>query len=163
MTYANIAYRMGIGTFVRRRREAGIDGLIIPDLPSDVSPELLEASQKHNCHAIPVVSPGTSRERLETILPQARGFVYTTLRVGITGSRTDIDEKGLGFLETLKTFTRLPIAAGFGISSARMVKQLETRVDAAVIGSHIINLFNREGIPAVSSFLRVLRELRGEK
>lgn len=157
MTYANIAYSMGIETFVRRSREVGIDGLIIPDLPFDGSPDLLEASQKHNCHAIPVVSPGTGRERLEAILPQARGFVYTTLRVGITGSRKSIDENGLEFLETLRAFTRLPIAAGFGISSAQMVQQLENRVDAVVIGSHIINLFNRDGLAAVSEFIRGLR------
>lgn len=156
MTYANIAHRMGIETFVRRSREAGIDGLIIPDLPFDVSPDLLEASEKYDCHTIPVVSPGIRRERLKTILRRARGFIYTTLRIGVTGSRKSIDGKGLEFLETLRMFTHLPIAAGFGISSVQMVRQLENRVDAVVIGSHIINLYNRDGIPAVAGFIRSL-------
>jgi tryptophan synthase alpha chain len=154
MTYANIPYSMGIEAFVKRSVEVGISGLIIPDLPFDESVEYLEAASRYNCCPIPVVSPGMSRERMDMIIEKAGGFIYTTLRVGITGAQKCIDERGLTFLDTLKSKTSLPIAAGFGISSAQMISQLQGRADAAVIGSHIINLLNQEGILSVGQFIQ---------
>ncbi len=153
MTYANIPFSMGFEKFVKRSCEAGISGLIVPDLPFDEDSPYLEIAVEHDCYPIPVVSPGMSRDRLSAIAGSARGFIYTTLRVGITGARKQIDNRGLSFLDTLKEYTSLPIAAGFGISSAEMVKQLENRADAAVIGSHIINLLNQQGIDAVGRFI----------
>jgi tryptophan synthase alpha chain len=157
MTYANIAFNMGLEHFIQRSRLCGISGLIIPDLPFDENNRYREIALDYGCYPIPVVSPGMDRQRLTNILDGAAGFVYTTLRVGITGARKQIDERGLGFLDTLKDCTSLPIAAGFGISSADMVKQLENRADAAVIGSFIINLLDRKGIDAVGHFIRTCR------
>jgi tryptophan synthase alpha chain len=154
MTYANIPFNMGIESFIKRSVEAGISGLIIPDLPFDESFDYLEAAGKYDCYPIGVVSPGMSEERLDMTLERAEGFIYTTLRVGITGAQGHIDERGLEFLDTLKEKTSIPIAAGFGISSSEMISQLNNRADAAVIGSHIINLLNQEGIYTVDRFLQ---------
>lgn len=153
MTYANIPFSMGIDHFIERSRICGISGLIIPDLPFDENPEYVETALSYGCYPIPVVSPGTGKERLNHIIDVARGFIYTTLRVGITGARTAIDDRGLSFLETLKSTTSLPIAAGFGISSPEMCNQLIGHADAAVIGSHVINLLNDGGFDAVKTFL----------
>jgi tryptophan synthase alpha chain len=153
MTYANIPFTMGMEHFIERSRISGVSGLIIPDLPFDENPDYVQTALAHRCYPIPVVSPGTSAERLSHIVAVAEGFIYTTLRVGITGARKEIDERGLGFLETLRAETSLPIAAGFGISSPEMLRQLAGRADAAVIGSHVINLLNTHGIEGVKTFL----------
>jgi len=154
MTYANIPFKMGIEKFIRVSRESGVSGFIFPDMPLDICPQCLEFTEQYGGYCIPVVSPGMKPERLQQVIPFARGFIYTTLRVGITGARQSIDEKGLDFLGKLKSMTNLPVAAGFGISSAEMVGQLKGRVDVAVIGSHILKLFNEGGIQAVSGFIR---------
>ena len=176
MTYANIPYRMGLEVFVRRCCEVGVSGLIIPDLPFIPSElgEIEEAparqsigkefpcwgimplTKRYGCYAVPVVSPGMPMQRLEEIVKLAQGFIYATLRVGITGARPGIDEKGITFLEALKNSTSLPIAAGFGIASLEMVDQLKNRANAVVIGSHIINLLNCQGIKGVIDFLQSL-------
>ncbi len=158
MTYVNIPFSMGIEAFVQRSRLSGISGLIVPDLPFDENSDYLTIAKNHGCHAVPVVSPGMNFERLEKQLETASGFVYTTLRVGITGAKKQIDDRGLKFLDRLRATTDLPIAAGFGISSAEMVKDLEGRADAAVIGSHIINLLNTKGIDEVGRFIRQCKE-----
>lgn len=157
MTYGNIPYRMGMEVFVRRCCEVGVSGLIVPDLPFDEGSVYVETAKRYGVYPIPVVSPGMGEERLRGVVSLAGGYIYATLRVGITGVRKEIDERSLGFLEALKGMTSLPVLAGFGISSAEMVAQLKGRVDGVVIGSHIINLFNNKGIEAVGEFIRNCR------
>lgn len=154
MTYGNIPFRMGMDVFMHRCRESGISGLIVPDLPFEESAFYIETAKEYGIHPIPVVSPGMDEERLRRILPLAAGFIYVTLRVGITGARKSVDRKGLIFLEKVKQMTSLPIIAGFGISSVEMAAQLENRADGIVIGSHILNLFNHGGLDPVASFIR---------
>lgn len=154
MTYANIPFSMGLEHFVQRARISGISGFIIPDLPFDACPEYSHITRQYGCYAIPVVSPGMVEARLSEIVGQAAGFIYTTLRVGITGVQQRIEGRGLEFLHTLRSHTTLPIVAGFGISSVEMVKQLQNQVDGVVIGSHILHLLNTGGIEAVGEFLR---------
>ena len=86
------------------------------------------------------------------------GFIYTTLKVGITGARATIDNQGLAYIDTIKKQTRLPVAAGFGISSPDQVKQLEGIADIVVIGSHVINLFDQHGLTKVIEFLDQCKE-----
>jgi len=160
MTYGNIPYSMGMENFARRAAESGISGLIVPDLPFDDSPDYLEAALSYGLYPIPVVSPGMSRERLQRVVGAAGGFIYTTLRVGIIGARKRIEPGGLEFLETLRSYSSLPVAAGFGISSPEMVAQLDGHTDAAVIGSHLINVYNNSGIEAVGQFIRECKNHR---
>jgi len=160
MTYANIPFNLGMETFVKKCSDSGINGLIIPDLPFNIeSREFFVTTEKYNIAPIPVVSPGIKEKRLGNILKLAAGFVYATLRVGTTGARTRIDEQGIHFLKLLRKHTRLPIVAGFGISSPEMIRQLVGFADAAVIGSHIINLLNRQGIEGVGPFIRRCKNL----
>lgn len=160
MTYTNIPFRTGFKKFAQSCRDAGVSGLIIPDLPLDEGREHLDIIKTSGLYTIPVVSPGMSDQRLAAATGAAAGFIYATLRVGITGARHQADEKGLIFLDKIRSCTELPIAAGFGISSVQMVKHLEetTPVEAVVIGSHIIDLVNREGINAVGHFIRKIKQ-----
>jgi tryptophan synthase alpha chain len=105
-----------------------------------------------------VVSPDTPRERLDKILGRASGLLYTTLKVGITGAGSDMDQAGVDYVKALKARAGMPIAAGFGISSPDHVRMLSGLADAAVVGSHIINLLDTMGMNAVEEFLLACRE-----
>lgn len=159
MTYCNIPFTLGMESFVRESANCGVSGLIIPDLPFDEATEgYHETARSYGLHPIPVVSPDVSMTRLIDICARSTGFIYTTLKVGITGAGTAIDPQGLAYIKRVKQKTVLPIAAGFGISSPLQVKQLAGIADAAVIGSHMINLFNQSGLAAVTKFLRMCKE-----
>lgn len=157
MTYANIPFTMGMENFVQRSRLSGISGFIVPDLPLEESLPFQQIVRQYRCHMIPVVSPGMQESRLRQVVQQVSGFIYTTLRVGITGVQQSIENRGIEFLQTLRRHTTLPIIAGFGISSVEMVRELQNQVDGVVIGSHIIQLLNAGGITAVETFLRECR------
>lgn len=157
MTYANIAYQMGLERFVEESAAAGISGLIIPDIPFDETHmNYLDITHKQSLHPILVVSHDVKPDRLKIISKKASGFIYTTLKVGITGSQNEINPSGLNFIETIRKTSKLPVAAGFGISSKEHINQLRGKVDAAVIGSHLIELFRQGGLENIADFLSSL-------
>ncbi|GAB1411122.1 tryptophan synthase subunit alpha [Desulfovibrionales bacterium] len=154
MTYANIPFAMGMNTFLEQAATSGASGIIIPDLSWD-EPDGDYAHQARGqaLHPIMVISPDTKDARLEKILSRASGLLYTTLKVGITGAGKTLDQSGVNYIRGLKQKTVLPIAAGFGISSPEHVTMLRGLADVAVIGSHIIHLFDQQGFGAVEDFL----------
>jgi len=155
MTYANVPYAMGMEEFLRRCAAKSIQGVIIPDLPVD-EPEgdYAAMARRLGVHPVMVISPDTPEKRLELLLPQASGLLYTTLKVGITGASSDLHPEALAYLQSLGRRTHIPIAAGFGISQPRHVAALAERAQVAVVGSHVLGLLNHGGIPAVEAFLR---------
>jgi tryptophan synthase alpha chain len=154
MSYTNIAYHMGMEKFISASAECGASGLIIPDLPFDERNfNYLSLVKKYNIHGIQVLSAGMTASRLRKILKIAEGFLYITLRVGITGVRRAIGQGSFSFINRVKSQTRIPVAAGFGISSADHMRELRGRVEMAVIGSHLIELFNSGGIESVQEFI----------
>jgi tryptophan synthase alpha chain len=155
MTYANIVFRFGIKRFISESESCGISGLIIPDLPFDENNEnFVEIINESNLYPIWVVSSDIKISRLKKILKRVRGFIYVTLRIGITGPANQVDPEGLQFIKTIKQFTSIPVAAGFGISSPDHIKILKNKVDMAIIGSHIINIFNTNGLNKVEEFVK---------
>lgn len=155
MTYFNIPFHMGMEKFIAGSAVSGISGLIVPDIPFDEECEnYIQLSKNYRIHPIQVVSPDVDAERLKKITQIADGFIYTTLKVGITGARNQIDEKGLGFINAIRKYTSLPLAAGFGISSPEHFKQLQGKADVAVIGSHIIKLAENRGLEEVRAFIQ---------
>ncbi len=160
MTYANIPYAMGLSRFVDACCRAGAQGIILPDLPLD-EPEgtYAEEARRQGLHPILVISPDTPAARLDFLLPQASGMIYTTLKVGITGASKDLAPASLAYLETLRRRTQLPVAAGFGISQPEHVAALRGRAEVAVVGSHILGLVTRGDISAVEDFLRACTSL----
>jgi tryptophan synthase alpha chain len=160
MTYANIPFRMGIDRFAANAAEAGASGVILPDLPfGEKESRELAHFKRLRIHLIPVLSPGMEDRRLQSILKRASGLLYLTLRVGTTGAVTDFDRAGLDFIQHVRKKTELPLAAGFGISSSEQLRILQDKVDAAVIGSHLINVFDAKGLGGVEAFLDECRGL----
>lgn len=158
MTYANIPFQMGWRRFISKAVEAGFSGLIIPDLPFDEEEvPYLSMAKQHGLYIVQVISPGIAISRLKEISRIAEGLIYVTLRVGITGAVKEIDPRGVEFIETVRRYTSLPLAAGFGISSPLQVMLLREGVEAVVIGSHVINLYNRRGERAVKEFIRLCK------
>jgi tryptophan synthase alpha chain len=160
MTYANIPWQMGMEKFITASADAGISGLIIPDLPFDEDDGgYLKLSRAHGLHPIQLVSYGMDPLRRKQVLRQAGGFVYLTLRVGVTGAGTEIAASGLSLISEVKKLTNLPLAAGFGISSVAQVQEVAKQADIVIVGSHLITLFDKGGIPAVTKFLRECRNV----
>jgi tryptophan synthase alpha chain len=160
MTYTNVAFCMGMERFVSESAACGIDGLIIPDLPFDEdNQDYVSILKKYSLYPIWVVSSDIKTFRLKRILKIARGFIYITLRVGITGAVNvkAIEPESLTFIKKVRQSTSIPIAAGFGISSPAHVRQLQDKVDIAVIGSHIIDLLNQYGTEKVEEFITQCR------
>lgn len=154
MTYANIPFAMGLERFLNQAQASGASGLILPDLSWDESDgDYAEVARQRGLHPIMVISPDTEGPRLDSVLQRASGLVYTTLKVGITGAGTSLDQSGIDYVRNLKKKAGLPIAAGFGISSPEHVHMLDGLADVAVIGSHIINLLDAKGMTAVDEFL----------
>ena len=135
MTYANPVARMGAEEFCARARSAGVDGVLVSDLPPEELPELWTALDRHALDTVMLVAPTTSAARLPVLLERCRGFVYCLSRTGVTG-RADgyagsLEER----LAAVRSGSPLPVAVGFGISTAADAAALRGRADAAIVGA----------------------------
>lgn len=137
MSYGNLVYRRGTEAFVRAARDAGATGLIIPDLSPGNDESLYSAGRTHSVEVVPVVAPSVTDARLERIAAEHARYLYAALRLGITGSYTDIGEENLRFLARLRPLGA-DIVAGFGISSPEQVRFLAPHVHALVVGSAFV-------------------------
>lgn len=138
MVSYSIAYRHGVDRFIAECKEAGFDGLILPDLPP---PEAQQVCQKINAAGLDtvlLVAPTTSRKRREEIARLSTGFIYYLSVTGITGQRERLPEDIERNLKDLRELTDRPICVGFGISKAEHVKQLAALADGAIVGSAVV-------------------------
>lgn len=158
MTYFNIPFRYGLDKFCKRAKESGVYGLIIPDVNLDEEKyeHYIATCEKYNLHAIQIISPITTDQRLKKISKIASGFVYCVATLGTTGERSNINPQLQAYIQNVKKHIKLPIALGFGISSKEQVNQALKHADIAVIGSKIINLCNENKsnhLPVIKEFL----------
>ena len=145
MTYYNILFQYGLEKFCKKASEYGAYGLIIPDITFDQerAENFIGLCNKYNLKAIQIVTPFTSKERLKTIAKIGSGFVYCISRPGTTGEQKNLPTNVARYLDRVKKITKLPLALGFGISSSQQIWPLEGRLDIAVLGSKILNLYNK--------------------
>lgn len=137
MSYGNLVFRRGTEAFVRAAKEAGAAGLIIPDLAPGNDEHLYEAGEKHGVAIVPVVAPSVTDLRIARIAEEHPRYLYAALRLGITGSYTDVGDENLRFLGRLAPL-HADIIAGFGISSPDQVRLLAPHVHALVVGSAFV-------------------------
>ena len=135
MTYANPVLRGGITPFADAAREAGVDGLIVSDLPPDESPEIWDALDRAGLDTVVLIAPTTEAERLPMLIRRCRGFVYCLSRTGVTGASAGYSQPIDQRIGELRRHTSLPIAVGFGISGARDARALRGVADAVVVGA----------------------------
>lgn len=135
MTYANPVLRAGIERFADRSRAAGVDGVLISDLPPDESPEVWRSLDGAGLDTVTLVAPTTPPGRLPLLIARSRGFLYCLARTGVTGRAAGETDPLPGRIAALRALTRLPIAVGFGISTADQARALRSVADAVVVGA----------------------------
>jgi tryptophan synthase alpha chain len=143
-SYYNVIHHMGDEKFIREIKEAGADGLIIPNVPLEESGILLELSKIFNLHLILIVSPTTSDDRLDMITQHARGFLYVTAVSGVTGVRDQIHETTLEIVKRVRKKTSTPIVVGFGISNLQHTSDIiAAGADGVITGSAICRIYEK--------------------
>jgi tryptophan synthase alpha chain len=161
-SYFNPVLRFGLGRFCAHAAQAGVDGVLITDVIVEEAEEYLTEMHQTGLKPIFLAAPTSSDHRLKLIAGVSQGFVYAISRVGITGAQQDLASDAQSLVQRLRTFTDLPIAVGFGISTAEHVAAVGEFADAAVIGSAIVSLIEKSepgAAPArISAFLKGLRQ-----
>lgn len=135
MVSYSIVARRQTDRFLTECRQAGIDGLIVPDLPLEESARLQDKAATAGLTCSLLIAPSTPIERAERIAAACSGFIYVLARGGLTGERSELPADLTARLARLRQMTDLPIAVGFGISSAAQVRQVTAAADAAIVGS----------------------------
>mgnify|MGYP002857194161 CR=1 FL=1 len=139
MSYGSLIYTPGISAFCKRAAEAGVKGMIIPDLPFDFDEGLTAACKENGMLNIPVAAPSMSAERLHKLSHAGFPYIYAALRTGITGTDTTIDSDTLAFLSKVSEGGS-KIYGGFGISTGAQAQALSAAVEAIVAGSVFVRL-----------------------
>jgi tryptophan synthase alpha chain len=143
MGYYNPIYRMGDGSFLDEAKNAGVDGLIVVDLPPEEDAELCQPAIDAGLHWIRLATPTSDDGRLPTVLNRTSGFVYYVSIMGITGTKSASAAEVKKAVKRLRKHTELPIAVGFGIKTAEGVAQVTQQAEAAVVGSALVERVRR--------------------
>ena len=138
MASFSLAWRRGTEAFLAQAREAGLAGLIVPDLPFEESLPLREQAAKAGLDLIQLVTPTTPPARAEQILSRSSGFVYVVSVAGITGERAALPEGLAGQLAWLRTKTALPLCVGFGVGKPEHARMLREHADGVIVGSALV-------------------------
>jgi tryptophan synthase alpha chain len=137
-SYFNPLLQYGIDKLAHDARRAGIDGILVTDLTPEESQSFAAALKLNDLDMIFLVAPTSTDARLRMISDHARGFVYAVSRAGVTGARENLSHEAELLVARLRKFSSLPVAVGFGISTAEQVEQTLGYADAAVVGSAIV-------------------------
>lgn len=162
MLYYNSIFKYGMEKFLSEAKEAGIDGIIIPDLPIEERKDIIKMTKKYDIALVPLVAP-TSKDRIEKITKDAEGFVYCVSTTGVTGVRDSLGTDIAEYMKIVSSYTDKPKAIGFGISNGEMAKKLKPYCDGIIIGSAVIkqimNSKNKEeALENVRSFTQSIRK-----
>jgi len=163
MGYYNQILKYGIERYVTDLAEAGVDGIIVPDLPAEESDALHKACVMHQRDLIFLVAPTSTDERLVNAARQGSGFIYCVSVTGVTGARDRMSDTLGEYLDRVRSHSDLPLAVGFGISRPDHVRQVAEHADGAIVGAALINHLNP--LPdqqKASGGARFVRYLRGE-
>ena len=139
MTYVNPVYRHGIAGFLDDAADAGVTGLIVPDLPVDESEELASASAERGIDAVLLAAPGAREGRLAEIGRRSRGFVYCVATYGVTGAREHVEDSAAAVVAGMRPHTDLPLLLGVGIGSPEQAAEVCAFADGVVVGSVLMS------------------------
>ena len=158
-SYLNPILRMGLEKFGKVARAAGLDGVLVTDLPVEEADGYLQLMRQNDLATVFLAAPTSPEDRLKQIAHASSGFVYAVSRTGVTGARQQLPEDAQSLVKRLRKHTKLPIAVGFGISTAQQFAAVGKYADAAVVGSAIVAVIEanpgREA-EAVAQFIKQL-------
>ncbi|HUJ94949.1 MAG TPA: tryptophan synthase subunit alpha [Terriglobales bacterium] len=158
-SYLNPILRMGIEKFAAAAQGADIDGALITDLPVEEASEYLRGMRKRNLATVFLVAPTSTEERIKLIAKACSGFVYAVSRTGVTGARQQLADDAEKLARRLRRHTKLPIAVGFGISTAEQFAAVGKFADAAVVGSAIVETIERNPGKEAESVAKFVNQL----
>jgi tryptophan synthase alpha chain len=158
-TYLNPVLRMGMARFSAAAQDAGIDGALITDLPVEESGDYLAEMRKRDLATVFLAAPTSPDARLKRIAQASSGFVYAISRTGVTGARQQMPEDAAKLVGRLRRYTDLPVAVGFGISTAAQFKAVGKFADAAVVGSAIVETIERNPGKEAESVAQFVKHL----
>ena len=144
MTYLNVVFHYGYDEFFKKCQEVGIDGIILPDLPYEESQEVKDVCYNYDVTLISMIAP-TSKDRVEMIAKEAKGFIYLVSSLGVTGTRSEISTDLKSIVDVIRQNTSVPCAIGFGISTPEQAKKMADIADGAIVGSAIIKIIDQYG------------------
>ncbi|MEA5595626.1 tryptophan synthase subunit alpha [Rivularia sp. UHCC 0363] len=161
-TYYNPILNLGIDQFLKRIAEAGIKGLVVPDLPLEEADNLINTAEAAGIEVILLVTPNTPDDRIKAIAQKSRGFIYLVSVTGVTGVRSQLQTRVKDVLQNIRSITDKPIAVGFGISSPEQALQVKQwGADAVIVGSAFVKRLGEStpynGLRAITEFCTDLK------
>ncbi|MBM2832339.1 MAG: Tryptophan synthase alpha chain [Dehalococcoidia bacterium] len=157
MTYFNPVMQYGTEAFCKSAVEAGVDGLIVPDLPPEEGGELEEKTRGHNLDLIYLLAPTSTEERISLVARRSRGFIYLVSLTGVTGARASLSEDLEDFVARVRSKARQPLCVGFGISTAEQAKRVAKVADGVIVGSKILQLLADKQPARLRTFIEAMR------
>ena len=159
MTYANVVYSYGVERFCDRCAEAGIDGMILPDVPFEEKEEFAPACRARGLSFVSLIAP-TSENRVAMIAREAEGFLYIVSSLGVTGVRSEITTDIAAMVKLVRENTAIPCAVGFGISTPEQAAQMAAVSDGAIVGSAIVKLIAEHGKDAPERVYEYVKSMK---
>ncbi len=159
MTYLNPVYHYGYEKFFTRCEEAGISGIIIPDLPYEEKAEADGPAAAHGVELISMIAP-TSEDRIRMIAKEAGGFIYVVSSMGVTGMRSDITTDLPSMVRAIREVTTIPCAIGFGINTPDQAEKMAGIADGVIVGSAIVKIIERKGSGAAPEIAEYVRKMK---
>ncbi len=164
LVYYNIIYQRGIEQFYKDASAAGINSILIADMPIEEAKEIIAISKKESIDTVFIVSPLTSNERLKQIAESTTGFIYVVARLGVTGAQKDLKDTTIDLLKRIRPLTDHPLCVGFGISTPEHVKKVcNSGADGAIVGSAIVKIIEKHSknkkklLKEISDFIKTLK------
>lgn len=142
MTYLNVLFKYGYDRFLQKASDAGICGVIIPDMPYEEKGELQSVAKNYGIEVVSLIAP-TSEERIKMIASDAEGFIYEVSSLGVTGIRSEIKTDLQSITQAVKQVTDVPVAIGFGINTPEQAKEFSQFADGIIVGSAIVKLIEQ--------------------
>ena len=159
MGYYNPILNFGLDSFCQASAKAGIDGLIIPDLPPEEGTELEASARKLKLDLIYLLAPTSTEERIGMVAKRSQGFIYLVSLTGVTGARQTLPPELEGFVKRVRQKANQPLCVGFGISTPEQARRVATVADGVIIGSRLIQLIEQNAtLSSLKAFTLSLRE-----
>ncbi len=158
MTYYNPVFSYGLENFCRDSSKAGIDGLIIPDLPPEEGDSLELSARNQGIDLIYLISPTSTAERIRLVAAKSRGYIYLVSVAGVTGARHTLPQDLPAFISRVRYCAKQPLCVGFGVSTPEQAKQIAGLADGVIIGSRLIQLMKAD--PSLNSMQQLIKEVR---
>jgi len=159
MTYYNPVFHFGLQAFCQSCTEAGISGLIVPDLPPEEGEELEAVTQQYDLDLIYLLAPTSTEERIALVAARSRGFIYLVSLTGVTGARQTLPPGMENFVKRVRQKANQPLCIGFGVSNPEQASRIASVADGVIVGSRLIQLIEEDAtLSSLKAFALSLRE-----